>query len=249
VLDGSCVRSHLRLSHVIAAVAIEGLNTSLEGISLCGGSIVVGSVKVGIRNLLGSLETLIGASLSHGGVAAVKEGTRNRVVRPLRFGGRGLDVLLLPFVVVHFHDDLLRALTHCAETVRSGWFLKHIFVGLLVALVCIAWNLGVSASSLDFIASILKHALQLDLFCLLTMDVVLELLDHAVSVLQRVLESFRFELAMARCSLAGRRWRRVFGGQTTIVMEALVRRSFPWRVVLVASQSVGYSLRKLLVLV
>jgi hypothetical protein len=248
VLDGSCVRSHLRLSHVIAAVAIEGLNTSLEGISLCGGSIVVGSVKVGIRNLLGSLETLIGASLSHGGVAAVKEGTRNRVVRPLGFGGRGFDVLLLPFVVVHFHDDLLLALTHCAETVRSGWFLKHILFGLL-ALVCISWNLGISASSLDLIASILKHALQLDLFCLLTMDVVLELLDHAVSVLQRVLESFRFELAMARCSLAGGRWRRVFGGQTTIVMEALVRRSFPWRVVLVTSQSVGYSLRKLLVLV
>jgi hypothetical protein len=38
-------------------------------------------------------------------------------------------------------------------------------------------------------------------------DVVLELLDHTMSMVERVLQSFRFELAVARRGF-GRRWRR-----------------------------------------
>ena len=175
------------------------------------------------------------------------ESSRNRLVGSLRLARRRNDVLFLPLVVIEFHNDFLLAMPQCSKTIRSGWFLKHILVGLL-ALAGTPRTLGLIAVGLNLVASVLKHALQFDLFGLLAVNVVLELLNHAVGVLERVLEGLRFKLAMAWSSLAWRRWRRMFRGQTFSLVEALIRRVLLRRVVLVAPHAVGYSLCELLVL-
>jgi hypothetical protein len=101
----------------------------------------------------------------------------------LRLAWRWNNVLLFPLVVVKLHNNFLLALPQSSQTVGSGWFLKHILIGLL-PLACTSRTLGLVAVGLDLIASVLKHTLQFDLLGLLTMDVILELLDHAMGVLE-----------------------------------------------------------------
>jgi len=196
---------------------------------------------------MGSLEPFVGARFGKRSVTAV-ERSRNDLRRSLRLAGRWNNILLFPVIVIELHDDdFLLALPQRSKTVGSGRFLKDILVGLL-ALACATWGLALVPARLNLIASVLKHALQLNLFCLLAVDVILELLDHTVSVLQRVLQCFRFELAVAGSCLAWRGWRRMFWGQSISFVHVVIRRSFVRRHMVITPHPVCYSLCKLLVL-
>jgi hypothetical protein len=89
--------------------------------------------------------------------------------------------LLFPLVVFY---NLVRHVAQGPKTIWSRRFLESILV-TLPSLAC-ATRSNESAGSVYLITGVLKHAFQLDLFSLFAMNVVLELLDHAVGVLKGV---------------------------------------------------------------
>jgi hypothetical protein len=166
--------------------------------------------------------------------------------RPWAAAGCSLNaLLLLPFIIV---QDFLSSGSQCTKAVRTERFLEHVLVGLL-SLACACRCVERPTIRLELITGILQHALELNLFGLLAVDVVLELLDHTMGMLERMLQRFRLEHAMTRSSFVWRRRRRVFRCLGIALLCTIVgRRILGWNL-LINFHPVSHSLCKLLILI
>jgi hypothetical protein len=90
--------------------------------------------------------------------------------------------MLLPFFVVN--NDLLIATPDGTQPVRSCGLLEDVLVSRLAPLSCTVEAIDAAVSlGFELVTGVLQHSLDLHLLSLLAMDIVLEILDHAMSVM------------------------------------------------------------------